>query len=271
MVASTKDPRAVMMAWLQRNEWGAPAPKAALQRMALPVSTVFLHHTVTPVSNDSKSDMRKVTNYSKFVDVPYNVVVHPDGDIFTGRYLNGVPALGAHTGGHNATSLGIALIGRYDQGIHPTPEALDSIATVLNAFGKQGFITQSFQLKSHSDAPYSTACCGTNLKAQIAAIYGKSNVVGGIFVPQPLPQVLDQQPVNKWPAYPMLLVRGSRNVFVRQFQQRLKDRGWNIGVDGDFGPKTESIVKQFQSEKGLQVDGKVGINTWNAIWKSAIT
>ena len=69
----------------------------------------------------------------------------------------------------------------------------------------------------------------------------------------------------------MLLVRGSRNVFVRQFQQRLKDRGWNIGVDGDFGPKTESIVKQFQSEKGLQVDGKVGINTWNAIWKSAIT
>lgn len=258
------------MAWYQRHEWNAPSPKAQLQRMALPVSTVFLHHTVTPVSNDSKADMRRVTDYSRFVDVPYTVVVHPNGDIFTGRYLNGVPALGAHTGGHNAHSLGVALIGRYDQQIHPTSQALDSIATVLNAFGKRGFITQSFRLKSHSDAPYATACCGTNLKSQIAAIYRKSNVVGGIFVPRPVPQK-PQPPVNNYPAYPMLLVRGSRNVYVRQFQQRLRDRGWNITVDGDFGPKTESIVKQFQKEKGLQVDGKVGINTWNSIWKSPVT
>ncbi len=270
MVASNRRLGEIVMAWYQRHEWDAPAPKAQLQHMSLPVSTVFLHHTVTSVTDDSKRDMRHVTNYTKYVDVPYNVVVHPNGDIFTGRYLNGVPALGAHTGGHNSKSLGIALIGRYDQGIHPTPQAIDSIATVLNAFGKQGFITKTFNLKSHSDAPFATACCGTNLKSQITSIYGKSNVVGGVFVPQPVPQK-PQTPVSTHPAYPMLLVRGSRNVYVRQFQQRLRDRGWTIGVDGIFGSQTETIVKKFQREKGLQVDGKVGPITWNAFWKSPVT
>lgn len=256
--------------WYQRDEWGAPAPKAALQRMALPVSTVFLHHTVTPVSNDSKADMRKVTNYSSYVDVPYNVVVHPNGDIFTGRYLNGMPALGAHTGGHNATSVGIALIGRYDQAINPSEAALESLARVLNAFSQQGFITKTFRFKAHQDAPYATACCGKNLKAQIGTIFAKANVVGGVFVPQPVPQQ-PQAPVSSRPAYPMLLKRGTKGTFVRQFQQRLRDRGWNISVDGDFGPKTEAIVRQFQAEKGLGVDGLVGPKTWNAIWNAPIT
>lgn len=258
------------MAWLQRNEWDAPAPKAQLQRMALPVSKVFLHHTVTSVSDDPIADFKKVTNYSKYIDVPYTVMVHPDGTIATGRYLNGVPALGAHTGGHNTTSLGVALLGRYDQDVQPTDAAIESIATVLNAFAQQGFITKSFQFKSHSDAPYATACCGTNLKAQISAIISKTNIVESVFVPQPVPQI-PQPPVNNIPAFPMLLMKGAKGNFVRQFQQKLRDRGWNIVVDGDFGSKTESIVKQFQKEKGLAVDGKVGVNTWNAIWKSPVT
>lgn len=258
------------MAWYQRNEWGAPAPKKALQTMQLPVSTVFLHHTVTPVTSDSKADMRRVTNYKEFVDVPYTVVVHPNGDIFTGRYLNGVPALGAHTGGHNVKSLGIALIGRYEQGEQPSAAALDSLAHVLNSFGKQGYITKTFQFKAHQDAPYATACCGKNLKAQIQTISIKANVQGGVFTPTPVPQI-PQKPVDNMPAYPMLLVKGSKGNFVRQFQQKLRDRGWKISVDGDFGSQTEAIVKQFQREKGLAVDGKVGINTWNAIWRSPVT
>lgn len=257
------------MVWFQRDEWGAPPPKKALQAMRLPVPTVFLHHTVTPVSDDSKADMRKVTNYRIYVDVPYTVVVHPNGDIFTGRYLNGVPALGAHTGGHNSTSLGVALIGRYDQDIQPTGAALESIGRVLTAFVEQGFVTSGFVLKAHQDAPYATACCGKNLKAQIPVIRA---MVGntGASTPQPVPQQ-PQTPAQDYPAYPMLLRRGSRGVFVRQFQQKLHDRGWRIDVDGVFGPKTEAIVKQFQKEKGLGVDGIVGPRTWNMIWQAPVT
>ena len=261
------------MAWLQRDEWGVKAPTAALQRMALPVSTVFLHHTVTPVSNDPKADFRKVTNYSKYIDVPYTVMVHPDGTIATGRYLNGVPALGAHTGGHNSTSLGVAVLGNYvnDQ---PTPAAIESVARVIEAFVKQGFVTKSFNLKSHDQAPYATACCGTHLRAQIADIYAKTKVFVGetspIYVPAPVPQK-PQAPINNYPAYPMLLRKGSKGVFVVQLQQKLKDRGWKITVDGQFGPATEKVIRAYQKEKGLTIDGLVGNQTWNSIFKSPVT
>src|SRR5699024_7336629 len=58
---------------------------------------------------------------------------------------------------------------------------------------------------------------------------------------------------------------------IRKFQAKLKKRGWTIGVDGRFGPQTLKVVKQFQREKGLRVDGAVGIKTWKAIWEEPVT
>ena len=40
------------------------------------------------------------------------------------------------------------------------------------------------------------------------------------------------------------------------------------GIDGKFGPRTETAVKAFQRDKGLQVDGIVGPITWGAICAS---
>lgn len=37
-----------------------------------------------------------------------------------------------------------------------------------------------------------------------------------------------------------------------------------LAVDGDFGPATESVVRQVQSRSGLAVDGIVGPDTWRA-------
>src|SRR5262252_2515146 len=45
---------------------------------------------------------------------------------------------------------------------------------------------------------------------------------------------------------------------VKPWQQQMKNRGWSIGVDGIYGPQSESVARQFQQEKGLGVDGKVG-------------
>lgn len=51
---------------------------------------------------------------------------------------------------------------------------------------------------------------------------------------------------------------------VKQWQQRMQERGWNITDDGIYGSQSAQIARQFQQEKGLGVDGIVGPDTWAA-------
>jgi hypothetical protein len=62
--------------------------------------------------------------------------------------------------------------------------------------------------------------------------------------------------------------RGDEGQRVVQVQCMLDKRGYSVGgsgVDGKFGKNTESAVRQFQSAKGLEVDGQVGPDTWAAL------
>jgi hypothetical protein len=69
------------------------------------------------------------------------------------------------------------------------------------------------------------------------------------------------------PAYPGRVTRrGSVGPRVRTIQRRLKARGWTIKVDGVYGPATEAIVRAFQREKHLGVDGVVGPRIWVVLW-----
>jgi hypothetical protein len=80
-----------------------------------------------------------------------------------------------------------------------------------------------------------------------------------------------------WPwsgAIPVVLVpypgtplrQGSQGQTVRTVQQRLKDRGKPLIVDGFFGPHTHQLITVFQQEKHLNPDGIVGPKTWSALW-----
>lgn len=57
---------------------------------------------------------------------------------------------------------------------------------------------------------------------------------------------------------------------VSAFQQRMVGRGWTgIGrVDGWFGPKSDAVTRQFQSEKRLVVDGIAGPVTLAAAFRN---
>lgn len=58
---------------------------------------------------------------------------------------------------------------------------------------------------------------------------------------------------------------------IKQFQNKLKSRGWTIDADGRFGRATKKVVRQFQAEKKIRVDGGVGAVTWAKIWEAPVT
>jgi len=58
---------------------------------------------------------------------------------------------------------------------------------------------------------------------------------------------------------------------VATWQGQMAARGWSIGVDGQYGPQSEGVARQFQQEKGLAVDGLVGPQTWSTSWTAPVT
>lgn len=58
----------------------------------------------------------------------------------------------------------------------------------------------------------------------------------------------------------------SRGEDVKTLQKKLNEfMPYGLTVDGIFGAKTETAVKDFQYHKGLSIDGIVGKNTWAAL------
>jgi peptidoglycan hydrolase-like protein with peptidoglycan-binding domain len=59
---------------------------------------------------------------------------------------------------------------------------------------------------------------------------------------------------------------GSTGLPVRRAQSRLTAAGFDTGgVDGVFGPRTESGVRALQQARSITVDGIVGPETWQQI------
>jgi putative peptidoglycan binding protein/CHAP domain-containing protein len=73
------------------------------------------------------------------------------------------------------------------------------------------------------------------------------------------------------PPFPGYCSLGSVGTATRQTQQRLKDRGWTIDVDGEFGPGTDAAVRKYQANHDLEVDGVVGPQTWDNLWTSRVS
>jgi hypothetical protein len=62
-----------------------------------------------------------------------------------------------------------------------------------------------------------------------------------------------------------LLKRGSRGDMVVWAQERLVGAGQDLPVTGLFGKLTAAAVRDFQSARGLPVDGQIGTGTWESL------
>ena len=86
-----------------------------------------------------------------------------------------------------------------------------------------------------------------------------------IIVPAPVVPGSTDTPVPpasaEWKTYDA----GDSGPAVFALQYLLRSEGYTLDADGTFGPKTETAVKEFQTAKGIKVDGRVGTQTWTAL------
>lgn len=111
------------------------------------------------------------------------------------------------------------------------------------------------------DAIFGPATFNMTRLFQLAAGVHVDSIVG----PQTLAiaRVIPNYPKPDGPGLPLCQHDGPEET-VRAFQQVLANRGWTIGVDGDYGPQTSRVITAFQKEKGLTPDGIGGPQVWTA-------
>jgi peptidoglycan hydrolase-like protein with peptidoglycan-binding domain len=67
-----------------------------------------------------------------------------------------------------------------------------------------------------------------------------------------------------WP----VVKRGASGPRVVALQYLLRAKGIKLAPDGRFGFSTESALRKFQAKNRLQVDGKIGWQSWEALTPS---
>ncbi len=89
-----------------------------------PVSHLVVHHTVTSSDGDSAETVRAIWRYHNYSrgwgDIGYNYLVDVNGVIFEGHY-GGDDVIGTHAAGANKGSMGVSLIGNFQEVAPPSP------------------------------------------------------------------------------------------------------------------------------------------------------
>ena len=83
---------------------------------------------------------------------------------------------------------------------------------------------------------------------------------------KPTPEPLEHD-ADKYSIPAKSVRQGDRGENVLWVQSILYNLGYDISVDGGFGPATANIVKQFQTDYNLSVDGSVGVMTRAKLWE----
>ncbi len=268
------------MKLVTRAELGWPESPAAPQPTTLGVK---IHYEGTTVSTgllgnhelcvQEWRDIRAshLSNPTQgWVDVAYNFAVCPHGTVFEGRGLHKETGANGNQTLNHAHYAIVAMVG--DKGLtSPTDDMLNGLRDAIEYMQANG---AGPEIRGHRDG-YSTDCPGEPLYAWVKAGAPRkgSGSTGGENGGNP--PTSGNPPVPNFPAWPGRYIKLTatylRGDDVRKWQQRMRDRGWQIVVDGVYGPASANVARQFQAEKHLAVDGIVGPATWAAAWTAPVT
>ena len=201
---------------ISRARWGANPAYLNLPcpGIAPDLKLAFIHHTDTTNSytkSQSAAIVRGIyayhTNSRGFCDIGYNFLIDKYGQIFEGRnggITNNV--IGAHSGGYNYESFGVALIGQFSQA-KPTTAMLNALTSLLawrldiahvpaigtvyyktgtgNDHTKAGTIVRLNRISGHRDVSL-TNCPGNYVYRLMSWIRARTAAIGApkIYLPQ---------------------------------------------------------------------------------------
>ena len=82
----------------------------------------------------------------------------------------------------------------------------------------------------------------------------------------------NEEPVMAWDGEYRPAPSGTRDIHlghtgntVRELQRKLRNAGYAVEVDGLYGPTTEEVVRKFQRDHDLIVDGRANPEVWTAL------
>jgi putative chitinase len=105
--------------------------------------------------------------------------------------------------------------------------------------------------------------------AKAKTVIPKSILLADTVTPTTPPKVDLAAPATpSMPSTPPVIIvaqRGNKSPYVGDIQNLLIRKGATITSDGDFGPKTEQAVKDFQAKNGLEITGSIDTNTLNKL------
>jgi len=215
--------------------------KNPLQKRAS-TKKIIIHHADATVCNAQM--IHSWHNARGWSGMGYHYLVRKEnGIVETGRPID---TIGAHCTGQNSDSIGICFEGNFDQE-KMTEEQLQTGKELIAYL--RGIYGANIKIVRHKDL-MATSCPGKYfpfgelIKVETTKKKAKKEKYKGKFPTLPTKGYLELY---------------DRGVNVKYLQQFLNWYGnYNLVIDGDFGQKTLSAVKNFQTANKLTVDGVFG-------------
>ena len=147
------------------------------------LNTIVVHHSATDYSTPNQVQDLHMDGRS-FADAAYHFLISSDGTIYEGREIN---IRGAHVQGYNTGSVGIVLLGNFNNE-QPTESQLASLRSLVD------YLRYAYEIRylvGHKDypnqSPDGTECPGANLYPllpDLALELGMNYGIGGYVIPE---------------------------------------------------------------------------------------